>query len=190
MLTELASPLVWAVTVGAVIALLALDFLLTRRPHEVSMKEAIGWSVFYIALPLLFGIYVWLEWGGRTSVDYYTGYLVQKSLSVDNLFVFMLLLTAFAVPKKLQQRVLLFGIVGALVLRTIFIMLGAAAISRFSWIFLVFGAILLLTGAKLLKDAITGQDHEMDIDELRTEILGLIKGDTGSAARSVSDATP
>jgi tellurite resistance protein TerC len=149
-MSSIASPTLWFVTIGVVLALLVVDFIATRRPHEVSMKEAIGWSAFYVALPLA-----------------YTGYLVEKTLSVDNLFVFMLLLAAFAVPEVLKQRVLLYGIIGALVLRGIFIALGAAALSRFDWVFLVFGAILLLTGVKLLRDAIRGQEHEVDVAEMR-----------------------
>ena len=166
-MSSIASPTLWFITIGVVLALLVVDFVATRRPHEVSMKEAIGWSVFYVALPLTFGLYVWNVHGGDRGLEYYTGYLVEKSLSVDNLFVFMLLLSAFAVPKVLQQRVLLYGIVGALVLRGIFIALGAAALSAFDWVFLVFGAILLLTGVKLLRDAISGHDHEVDIAEMR-----------------------
>ena len=127
------TPTLWAVTIAAVIALLfAVDFLLTRRPHEVSMREAVGWSAFYVALPLAFGGWIWAQYGSERGVEYLTGYLVEKSLSVDNLFVFMLLLAAFAVPAALQQRVLLYGIVGALVLRGVFIALGAAALQAFS----------------------------------------------------------
>jgi TerC family integral membrane protein len=166
-MSSIASPTLWFVTIGVVLALLVVDFVATRRPHEVSMKEAIGWSVFYVALPLTFGLYVWNVHGGDRGLEYYTGYLVEKSLSVDNLFVFMLLLSAFAVPKVLQQRVLLYGIIGALVLRGIFIALGAAALSAFDWVFLVFGAILLATGVKLLRDAISGHDHEVDVAEMR-----------------------
>lgn len=167
MIDSLASPTLWWITIGAVVALLALDFVATRRPHEVSMREAVSWSAFYVALPLAFGVYIWQAHGGERGLEYYTGYLVEKSLSVDNLFVFLLLLTAFAVPAALQQRVLLYGIIGALVLRGIFIALGAAALARFDWVFLLFGAILLLTGVKLLRDAIRGQDHDVDIDQLR-----------------------
>jgi TerC family integral membrane protein len=151
-----------------VLLLLALDFALTRRPHEVSMREALGWSAFYVALPLLFGVYVWQQFGSDRGVEYLTGYLVEKSLSVDNLFVFMLLLTAFAVPRQLQQRVLLYGIVGALVLRAVFIALGAAALARFDWVFLVFGAVLVLTAVKILRDAVRGHDHEVDIESMRS----------------------
>jgi TerC family integral membrane protein len=151
-----------------VLLLLALDFALTRRPHEVSMREAATWSAFYVALPLLFGVYVWQQFGSDRGVEYYTGYLVEKSLSVDNLFVFMLLLTAFAVPRHLQQRVLLYGIVGALALRAVFIALGAAALARFDWVFLVFGAVLVLTAVKILRDAVRGHDHAVDVDSMRS----------------------
>ena len=166
-MSSIASPTLWFITIGVVLALLVVDFIATRRPHEVSMKEAIGWSAFYVALPLAFGLYVWNVHGGDRGLEYYTGYLVEKTLSVDNLFVFMLLLAAFAVPEVLKQRVLLYGIIGALVLRGIFIALGAAALSRFDWVFLVFGAILLLTGVKLLRDAIRGQEHDVDVAEMR-----------------------
>jgi TerC family integral membrane protein len=167
-LDSIGSPTLWAVAIGLVLALLALDFVLTRRPHEVSMKEALGWSAFYIALPLAFGAWVWAQHGSDRGVEYLTGYLVEKSLSVDNLFVFMLLLAAFAVPEVLKQRVLLYGIVGALILRGVFIALGAAAISQFDFAFLVFGAILVLTAVKILKDAVSGHDHQVDKDGLRS----------------------
>lgn len=167
MLETIGTPTLWAVTIGAVVALLVLDFIATRKPHEVSMREAVAWSAFYVALPLAFGGYIWSQYGSERGVEYYTGYLVEKTLSVDNLFVFMLLLAAFAVPAALQQRVLLYGIVGALVLRGIFIALGAAALSAFDWVFLVFGLILLATGVKLLRDAIRGQEHDVDISEMR-----------------------
>ena len=166
-MSSIASPTLWFITIGVVLALLVIDFIATRRPHEVSMREALSWSAFYVALPLLFGLYVWNVHGGDRGLEYYTGYLVEKTLSVDNLFVFMLLLAAFAVPEVLKQRVLLYGIIGALVLRGIFIALGAAALSRFDWVFLIFGAVLLLTGVKLLRDAISGQEHTIDVAEMR-----------------------
>ncbi|MEP6854727.1 MAG: TerC family protein [Pedococcus sp.] len=165
---SIGTPLLWAVSIGAVLALVVMDFLATRRPHEVSMKEALGWSAFYLALPVAFGGYLWSRHGSTIGVEYYTGYLVEKSLSVDNLFVFMLLLAAFAVPKELQQRVLLIGVVGALALRGVFIALGAQLLKTFDWTFLLFGLILLATGLKLLKDAVRGTDHEIDIDQMRT----------------------
>ena len=169
----IATPTLWAVTIAAVLVLLAVDFVATRKPHEVSMREAIAWSSFYIALPLAFGVYVWTQHGSERGVEYYTGYLVEKTLSVDNLFVFMLLLAAFAVPAALQQRALLYGIIGALVLRGIFIALGAAALSAFDWVFLVFGLVLVATGAKLLRDAMNHGDHEVAVSDMR--IVRLVR---------------
>ena len=165
---SIGSPLAWGLTIAAVLALLVLDFIVTRKPHEVGMREAIGWSCFYVALPLAFGVWVWTAHGGQRGVEYYTGYLVEKTLSVDNLFVFMLLLSAFAVPKRLQQRVLLFGVAGALVLRGIFIALGAQLISNFSWAFLLFGGVLLATAVKMLTDAVRGGEHAVDVSSLRS----------------------
>ena len=165
---SIATPGMWALTIGAVLALLALDFVITRKPHEVSMREAVGWSTFYVALPLAFGAYIWSSYGSTTGVEYLTGYLVEKSLSVDNLFVFMLLLAAFAVPAALQQRVLLYGIVGALVLRGIFIALGAAALDNLSFAFLIFGGVLLLTAVKILRDQRKGTGHAIDVDSMRS----------------------
>lgn len=103
-LSSVGTPTLWAVTIIGVVLLLVLDFLVTRRPHEVSMREAIGWSAFYIALPLAFGGWIWWRFGSQQGVEYLTGYLVEKSLSVDNLFVFMLLLAAFAVPAVARPR--------------------------------------------------------------------------------------
>jgi TerC family integral membrane protein len=167
-LDTIGTPTLWAFVIGTVVVLITLDFLITRRPHEVSMREALSWSAFYVALPLAFGGYVFAQHGSDRGVEYLTGYLVEKSLSVDNLFVFLLLLGAFAVPRELQQRVLLYGIVGALVLRGIFIALGAAALSAFDWMFLVFGLVLVATAVKILRDALSGHDHEVDVDQLRS----------------------
>ena len=166
-LSTIGTPLLWAVTIGAIIALFVFDFIITHKDHEVSMKEATGWSVFYIALPLLFGVYVLTAYGTRIGIEFYTGYIVEKSLSVDNLFVFILLLSSFAVPRALQQRVLLFGILGALILRGVFIAIGAVAISRFDAAFLVFGAILLVTAVKVLLDALKGEEKEVHVSELK-----------------------
>ncbi|MBB3724481.1 TerC/Alx family metal homeostasis membrane protein [Nonomuraea dietziae] len=167
-LETIGSPQLWTITVAALAVLLAADFMLTRRPHHVRMGEALGWSIFYLALPLAFGAFVWQAFGSATAVEFFTGYMVEKSLSVDNLFVFMLLLSAFAVPDALAQRVLLYGIVGALVLRAIFIALGAAALQSGTWAFLLFGAILIVTAGKLVKDALAGQEQQVDISAMRT----------------------
>ncbi|WFE54421.1 TerC/Alx family metal homeostasis membrane protein [Micromonospora sp. WMMD1155] len=167
-LSSVGTPTLWAVTIIGVILLLVLDFLVTRRPHEVSMREAIGWSAFYIALPLAFGAWIWSRYGSQQGVEYLTGYLVEKSLSVDNLFVFMLLLAAFAVPAVLAQRVLLYGIAGALVLRAVFIALGAAALQTLDFAFLLFAIILIATAVKLLRDALSGHEQEVDINKMRS----------------------
>ncbi|WP_031163621.1 TerC/Alx family metal homeostasis membrane protein [Streptosporangium roseum] len=167
-LETIGSPTLWTITVAGLVLLLAVDFVLTRRPHDVRMREAVGWSIFYLALPLIFGAYLWGAFGSGVSVEFFTGYVVEKSLSVDNLFVFMLLLSAFAVPAALAQRVLLYGIIGALVLRAIFIALGAAVLQSGTWAFLLFGGILILTAGKILKDALSGEEQKVDISSMRT----------------------
>ncbi len=164
-LDSIADPTLWWITIAGIVALLGLDFLITRRPHEVSAREAVGWSVFYVALPVLFGVWLWRAYGAETGLQYYTGYVVEKSLSVDNLFIFILILSAFAVPRVLQQRVLLIGIIGALLMRGAFIAVGAVLIARFSWMFLVFGAILVVTAWGVLRDARHG-GHSMEVEEL------------------------
>ena len=161
------SPELWAITIAAVLVLFGLDFLITRKPHEVLMKEALAWSAFYIALPLAFGVWIWQAFGSQRGLEFYAGYLVEKSLSVDNLFVFMLLLSSFAVPRELQQRVLLIGVAGALVLRGVFIALGAAMLANFSWTFLLFGAILVATAVKVLRDTLNPSEHEIHPNDLR-----------------------
>lgn len=167
-LNSIAGPQLWGVTIAVLLALLALDFVVTRRPHEVGMREAVGWSVFYLALPAVFGLFVWSAYGSKPGVEFFTGYVVEKSLSVDNLFVFMLLLSAFAVPAALRQRVLLYGIVGALVLRAVFIAAGAAVLQTGTWAFLLFGGVLLVTAVKVMRDAGRGDAHQLDIGELRS----------------------
>ncbi len=165
---SVASPGLWLVSIAVLVALLVVDFLVTRRPHEVSLREAVGWSVFYLALPLVFGLWLWWEFGGTPSLDFITGFVVEKSLSVDNLFVFMLLLAAFSVPPAVQQRVLLYGIVGALVLRGVFIAAGAAMLSAGTWAFLVFGLVLLASAVKILHAAMSGDPAEKDTSKMRS----------------------
>jgi TerC family integral membrane protein len=167
-MSTVADPLLWGVTVAAVVVLLGVDFALTRRPHEVTTREAAAWSAFYLALPLAFGAWIWSRFGAERGVEYLTGYLVEKSLSADNLFVFLLLLTAFAVPPALRQRVLLYGIAGALVLRGVFIAAGAAALEAFSFTFGVFGLVLVATAVKVLRDARRDHDRPVDVSRLRS----------------------
>ncbi len=167
-LETIATPGLWWATIAAVVGFLIVDFIATRRPHEVSMREALGWSAFYVALPLAFGAYIVTRFGSERGLEYYAGYVVEKSLSVDNLFVFILLLAGFAVPRELRQRVLLYGIVGALLMRAVFIALGAAALAAFDWVFLIFGLVLVVTAVKILRDAVAGADHAVDVSSLRS----------------------
>lgn len=141
----------WLITVGVIIALLAVDFVVTRNPHDVSFREAGGWSLFYIAAAVVFGAWVFSSWGGDFATQYFAAYLVEKSLSVDNLFVFAIILTQFAVPTRLHQRVLLIGILFALVMRAGFIAVGAAALHAFSFTFAIFGLLLIWTGIQLAR---------------------------------------
>ena len=142
----------WLLTVGLILGLLLFDLLTsTRKAHDVSFKEATFWSIFYIAVAIGFGAWVWAEFGDQFGKEYFAAYIVEKSLSVDNLFVFLIILTNFAVPSIYHQRVLMVGIVLALIMRAIFIALGAAALQAFSFTFVIFGAILLWTGVKLFQ---------------------------------------
>ncbi|WP_250030882.1 TerC family protein [Paractinoplanes maris] len=154
---------VWIVTLVAVLAVLAVDLLIVgRRPHEPSMKESGGWVAFYVALALAFGAGIWFFAGGQPAAEFYTGWLTEYSLSVDNLFIFMIIMGRFAVPRQLQQKVLLIGIVLALLMRGAFIAAGAALIAQFSWVFYIFGAFLVYTAISLLKE---GENDEDDFKE-------------------------
>ena len=138
------SPLVWAITLAVTVAFFVWEFYAhVRKPHEPSIGEAGRWSAFYIGLALLFGVGIGLVSGWTYGGEYFAGYLTEKALSVDNLFVFLLVMTSFAVPRMYQQKVLLIGIVIALIMRGGFIAVGAALIQNFSWIFYLFGALLL-----------------------------------------------
>ncbi len=146
------SNLVWAVTIGAIAALILVDlFTVSSKPHEVMFKEATLWSIFYIGIAVIFGMWVWSAYGSEYGTEYFAAYLVEKSLSVDNLFVFVIILAQFAVPSIYHQRVLLIGVMLALVLRAIFIAVGAAALAAFSFTFVIFGAILIWTGVGLFR---------------------------------------
>ena len=142
----------WLITIGLIVGLLLFDLLTsTRKAHDVSFKEASFWSIFYIAVAVGFGAWVWSDFGAQFGKEYFAAYIVEKSLSVDNLFVFLIILSNFAVPSIYHQRVLMVGIVLALFMRAIFIALGAAALEVFSFTFVIFGGILLWTGIKLFQ---------------------------------------
>ena len=144
--------LTWSLVVVAILALVAVDLLtISRKPHDVMFKEAAAMSVFYITLAVGFGVWVWQTAGSQFGTEYFAAYLVEKSLSVDNLFVFIIILAQFKVPSIFHQRILMFGVMLALVLRAIFIAVGAAALAAFSFTFVIFGAILIWTGVGLFK---------------------------------------
>ncbi|MBG0830368.1 TerC family protein [Planomonospora sp. ID67723] len=142
----------WAVVVGIVLILLVLDFVIaSRRPHAVGLREAALWSVFYLAVAVVFGLALWPLAGPDIATEYFAGWLVEKSLSVDNLFVFVIIMSRFAVPDEYQQKVLLFGVAAALLLRAVLITVGATAITVFSPTFLVFGLLLIWTAVQLAR---------------------------------------
>ena len=145
-------PLTWWVAFNAfVIAMLALDLgVFHRKAHEVRIKEALGWSAVWIAMALAFNVWVWFQLGPQKGTEFLTGYLIEKSLSVDNVFVFAVLFTYFGIPAQYQHRVLFWGIFGALVMRAAMIFAGAALIGNFAWIIYVFAALLLFTGIKMI----------------------------------------
>ncbi|MGE5635914.1 MAG: TerC/Alx family metal homeostasis membrane protein, partial [Nocardioidaceae bacterium] len=146
------SAVAWLATIGSIAALLAIDLLLSgRRPHAVELREAAAWSTFYVAVAIGFGVLFGVLAGWELGAQYFAGYVVEKSLSVDNLFVFVIIMSTFAVPAEHQQRVLTFGIVAALLFRALFIALGAALLAAFSFMFLVFGLILIGTAVQLFR---------------------------------------
>ena len=139
------TPLVWMITVAVTVAFFIYEFFThVRKPHEPTIAESARWSAFYIGLALVFGVGVGLVSGWTFGGEYFAGYLTEKALSIDNLFVFLIVMSGFAVPKIYQQKVLMIGIVIALILRGVFIAVGAALIENFTWVFYLFGALLLV----------------------------------------------
>ena len=146
------SPLVWGLTIVAIAGLLLFDFVFhVRKAHVPTLREAATWSALYVGIALLFGVGILVFGGTEVGSEYFAGYVTEKALSVDNLFVFLIIMTSFRVPREDQQKVLLFGIAFSLVARTGFIFLGAALINSFAWVFYLFGLILLITAGNLLK---------------------------------------
>lgn len=151
---------VWLAFIGAVLGMLALDLgVFHRKAHTVSVREAATWSAVWVALSLAFAALVYVWQGPDKGLEFLTGYLIEKSLAVDNIFVFVLVFSFFATPQIYQHRVLFWGVIGALVMRGIMIFLGAALIEQFHWILYVFGGLLLLTGVRMLF-----QKHDADVD--------------------------
>ena len=154
---------VWTLTIAGIIGLLAFDFFFhVRKAHTPSLKESAAWSAIYVTIAVVFGLVVLLFGGPEMGTEYFAGYVTEKALSVDNLFVFLIIMASFRVPRADQQKVLLFGIVFSLIARTAFIFLGAALINSFAWVFYVFGLILLVTAGNLLKP----DNHDDDSDGL------------------------
>ena len=152
----------WTLTIGVIVALLALDLALgVFRPHAVGFREAAVWSAFYIAVAVAFGVVFGQLAGWDFGAQYFAGYIVEKSLSVDNLFVFVIIMSTFAVPEKYQQEVLTFGIIIALVMRVIFIALGATLLNLFSFMFLIFGLLLIFTAVQLFRH----RDEDPDVED-------------------------
>ena len=155
------SGLTWGLTIGLVVVLLAVDLILAAlRPHKVGFKEATAWSLFYIAVAIAFGVWFTVTYGSTLGTEYFAGYIVEKSLSVDNLFVFVIIIATFAVPEEHQHKVLTFGIILALIMRAIFIALGATLLSLFSFMFLLFGLLLIWTAIQLFRH----RDEDPDVE--------------------------
>ncbi|MFF4255503.1 TerC family protein [Streptomyces sp. NPDC001663] len=171
---------VWLLTVAALCALVAVDFFIGRKPHDVSVKEAGIWTIVWVVLACLFGVGLLAFGGAGPTGEFFAGYITEKSLSVDNLFVFVLIMGKFAVPTQYQQRVLMVGVLVALVLRAVFIAAGAAIISAFSWVFYLFGAFLIWTAWKLIQDA-RKEEHEEEYQE--NKLLKAVEKRFGVADR-------
>ncbi|MBN9016093.1 MAG: TerC family protein [Rhizobiales bacterium] len=152
----------WAIFFVIIVALLAFDLgFANKGDHEIGISRSLVFSAFYIAVALLFGAWVWVDLGAKAGMDYLTGFLVEKSLALDNIFVISLIFAAFAIPRAYQHRVLFWGIVGVVVLRAVMIGVGATLISNFSWILYIFGAFLFFTGVKML----FASDEPVDIEK-------------------------
>jgi tellurite resistance protein TerC len=148
----------WIATLAAILAVLAVDLLAHRRAHKVTVREALAWGAVWLVLGTAFGAVVWAAWGAQRAGEYFGGYLIEKSLAVDNIFVFALIFTSFAVPQAYQHRVLFYGVLGALVLRAGFIAGGVASLDRFHWVLYIFGAFLLVTAGRMVRT----RDREPD----------------------------
>ena len=161
-------PLIWVLTVAGIVALLVFDFIFhVRRAHIPTLKEAVIWSSVYVGIALCFGLGVFVFGGASPGAEYFAGYITEKALSVDNLFVFLVIMNSFGVPREDQQKVLLFGIAFALVARTVFILLGAALITTFAWVFYLFGLILLITAGNMFRPEGT---EERSADNIMTRL--------------------
>jgi len=141
----------WACFIALILGMLALDLgVLNRKPHVVRPREALLWTLLWVSVALAFNAFVYFRFGPQAGLEFLTGYLIEKALSVDNIFVFLIIFSYFSVPPEHQHRVLFWGVLGAIVLRAVFIILGAALLHQFHWIIFVFGAFLIFTGIRIL----------------------------------------
>jgi tellurite resistance protein TerC len=164
----------WIITLGVTVAVLLFDIVfIARRPHEPTFRECAIALTFYIGLAIAFGIWVWTSHGSQYGVEFFAGWLTEYSLSIDNLFIFLIIMASFKVPKKYQQEALLVGIILALIFRGIFIALGAVAIEQFSWIFYIFGAFLVYTAVKLARNTDHDDDSENSVVKFARNHLSL-----------------
>ncbi|GAA1536572.1 TerC family protein [Actinomadura kijaniata] len=170
----------WVLTVAALCVLIAVDFVIGRKPHEVSTREAGIWSAVWVTLAAAFGLGLFVFAGAQPAGEFFAGFITEKSLSVDNLFVFVLIMAKFAVPTQYQARVLMVGVLMALVMRAGFIAAGAAIISAFSWVFYLFGAFLIWTAWKLVQDA-RHDSHDEEYEE--NKLLKAVERRFGVADR-------
>lgn len=155
---------IWLALLGVIFAMLLVDLFMHRDGHAIDVKEAAVWSAIWIACGLAVGGAIWWYYGAEFGLQYLSGYIIEKSLAIDNVFVWALIFSAFAVPARLQHRVLFYGVIGALVFRAIFIAAGSALIASAGWVLYIFGAFLVVTGFKMLKE----RDQHMDVMESRT----------------------
>ena len=163
----------WLVTCAVIAAFFVFDFYAhVRTPHAPTLKESGFWSAFYIGVAIIFGFIVMYVWGSPYTGEYFAGYVTEKALSVDNLFIFVIIMASFSVPREFQQKVLLIGIAMALVMRGIFIALGAAAINAYAWVFYLFGVFLIFTAVKLIRDHVSGAAES---DKQDSAIIRLVK---------------
>ncbi|MFC7387441.1 TerC family protein [Sphaerisporangium rhizosphaerae] len=159
----------WPAVLGVIAAMLAIDLFTHRHAHVIGMREAALWSAIWVCLGLAFGAAVWWWWGAEYAGQYYAGYVIEKSLAVDNIFVFAIIFGHFAVPARYQHHVLFYGVLGALLFRGVFIAAGSALIASFSWVLYVFGAFLVLTGVRL------ALHRGQTVDPARSRTLRLLR---------------
>ncbi|MDQ1247578.1 MAG: tellurite resistance protein TerC [Actinomycetota bacterium] len=153
----------WLAVLGVILVMLAIDLFAHRKAHVIGVREAAAWSTFWVALGVGFGALIWQVYGSEYGAQYFSGYVIEKSLSVDNVFVWAIIFSFFAVPREYQHRVLFYGVIGALIFRGVFIAAGSALLASFSWVIYLFGAFLIITGIKMLRQ----REEHMDVGKSR-----------------------